>query len=140
VLSSPAYFANLGSGDVVWNTVTHAILAVSAIVLGSVLGGALGGRGVVLGWTCSLFLAAAFTVFEHRRRSSLRLGELLSSREIGMIVVNALALVLAVSLPFLFSGRIGLYPLTFAQVSVFGVSGALVIRSYGPKFAGRRSR
>ena len=57
-LSTPAYFANLGTGRLRWNTLSHIVIGILNVVLGFVLGKLLGGLGVVLGWALALALGS----------------------------------------------------------------------------------
>jgi len=53
-VASPAYFSNLGIGDLRWNTIGHIIIAVLNLGLGWLLGSIFGGSAVVVAWVISL--------------------------------------------------------------------------------------
>ncbi len=53
-LSVPAYFSNLGTGHLRWNTISHIMIGVFNAAFGLVLGWLYGGVGVVVGWTAAL--------------------------------------------------------------------------------------
>jgi len=70
-VSTPAYFANLGTGRLRWNTVSHVATGLLNVVLAFWLGTAFGGLGVVIGWALalasgSMILTTAYHA-EHRK-------------------------------------------------------------------------
>jgi O-antigen/teichoic acid export membrane protein len=79
-LTNPAYFVNLGTGRLLWNTLSHVAIGVLNVVLGYVLGMALGGNGVVLAWILALVLGSSIVMLAYHREQglaarTLQLGE-----------------------------------------------------------------
>lgn len=70
ILSTPAYFANAGTGHLRWNFLGHLITGVLNVVLGIVFGYYFGGTGVVVAFSFALltgsFATAAAYHVEHR--------------------------------------------------------------------------
>jgi O-antigen/teichoic acid export membrane protein len=53
VLAVPAYFINLGTGELRWNVISHASAAILNAAAGFALGRHFGASGVVVGWVVS---------------------------------------------------------------------------------------
>jgi O-antigen/teichoic acid export membrane protein len=64
-LMSPAYFANLGTGELRWNTGGHVAIGVLNFLLGVSLGLLYGGIGVVLAWALALLIGSGFILFSY---------------------------------------------------------------------------
>ena len=58
-LNAPAYFVNLGTGKLRWNTVSHIIIGILNAGLGLIFGMLYGGFGVVVAWAVSLGIGSA---------------------------------------------------------------------------------
>lgn len=61
----PAYFVNLGTGLLLWNTVGHVTTGVLNIILGYVFGYVLGSVGVVLGYVLALSIGSSLVVIKY---------------------------------------------------------------------------
>jgi O-antigen/teichoic acid export membrane protein len=70
ILCSPAYFTNMGTGHVGWNTLAHVVMGVLNAGLGWVLGDHYGAHGVVLAYVISLVTGSGLliAVFEGKIR------------------------------------------------------------------------
>ncbi|MDD5200871.1 MAG: oligosaccharide flippase family protein [Terrimicrobiaceae bacterium] len=76
-LSAPAYFQNLGSGQLFWNTLGHVIIAIGNLGFG-VLGGILfGAEGVVAGAMAALIAGSVVILVAFHRPLNLDLGSLM---------------------------------------------------------------
>jgi O-antigen/teichoic acid export membrane protein len=89
-LSSPVYFANLGTGELHWNTIGYLIMAVLNIASGWVLGSLFGGIGVVVAWVCSLVIGSLVIPVSYHYRHQIPMFELMP-RENGGIGVGSAA-------------------------------------------------
>ena len=58
-LASVAYFINLGSGNLKWNSISHVSMAVLNLFLSSLLGSIYGAYGVLVGSTIAIVVASA---------------------------------------------------------------------------------
>ncbi len=67
----PAYVVNLGTGELRLNTLSHVVIGVFNLVLGSALGWAFGGRAVVAGWSAALVAGSVVLLFGFHRRYAL---------------------------------------------------------------------
>ncbi|BCX82260.1 hypothetical protein MIT9_P1846 [Methylomarinovum caldicuralii] len=73
LFNGPAYFANLGSGRVGWNTVSHVTMGILNGLLGWWLGLWYGAAGVALAYATALVLGSWLLVFAYQIRAGIRL-------------------------------------------------------------------
>lgn len=93
-LEGPAYFANLGSGEIEWNVVSHLTKAGLNLGLGVLLGLLFGGTGVVVGWAISLIIGSCMICFSYHIKNKISLIELLP-KESRLILIMCLLVVTA---------------------------------------------
>jgi len=86
-LNVPAYFANLGTGELRWNVASHVSIAVLNAVLGLLLGVYFGGIGIVIAWTLSLALGSSMIYLFYNIQHRLPLIELLPQDSRPLIIV-----------------------------------------------------
>jgi O-antigen/teichoic acid export membrane protein len=75
-LIAPAYFVNLGTGMLRWNTLAHITIGLLNIALGYFLGVAFGGGGVVFGYVLALVSGSSLVVLGYHRDHHIPLAEL----------------------------------------------------------------
>ena len=97
----PAYFANLGTGNLRWNTISHLAIGALNLLLGLVLGVAGGGVGVVAGWSLALILGSAVLAVGFSRTNGIPLGHLLPA---GTLLPAVVALCVAIAGTLVASG------------------------------------
>jgi O-antigen/teichoic acid export membrane protein len=70
IIAGPAYFTNLGTGQVAWNTLSHVLMGVLNASLGWLLGRWYGAHGVAFGYAIALVSGSAMliAVFGYRQR------------------------------------------------------------------------
>lgn len=93
-LASPAYFANLGTGELRWNLVGHIAIALLNAGLGFLLGALYDGVGVVVAWISSLILGSSLIYLSYHIKYKIPLIELVpkSSRmNIAICVIVTLS-------------------------------------------------
>ena len=78
-LCVPAYYAGLGTGELRWNVVSHAAMALLNVGLGLVLGQWGGGLGVIAGWAFALAMGGIVLCVSFHRINLLCIKELLPS-------------------------------------------------------------
>jgi O-antigen/teichoic acid export membrane protein len=76
-LNAPAYFANLGIGELRWNVISHVVIALLNAGLGFLLGLFYGGIGVVVAWVFSLALGSSIIYLSYHIIQKIPLIELL---------------------------------------------------------------
>jgi len=78
-LTTPAYFVNLGTGFLRWNTWAHVVMAIMNIILGYMLGVILGGEGVALGYALALIICSSIIILAHHSDARIPFAVLLPS-------------------------------------------------------------
>lgn len=66
-LSGPAYFVNLGTGLLRWNTLAHVAIGILNVGLGYLLGVVYGGGGVVMGYVLALVIGSSLVILGFHR-------------------------------------------------------------------------
>ena len=67
-LAGAAYFTNMGTGDVKFNTISQVIIAVTNLLFGLFLGYLYGGFGVVMGYGISIILGSCWLIYNFHQR------------------------------------------------------------------------
>jgi len=88
-LNSPAYFANMGTGHLNWNTIAHVVIGILNVLLGVTLGSAIGGTGVVIGCSVALILGSAMIIISYHVKNNI-VFEGLIPKEYFMIILTSL--------------------------------------------------
>ncbi len=91
-LCGPAYFANLGTGHLKDNVISHVLMGVLNLILGYVLGKLYHGYGVALSWGLSITIGSIylFMAYAIHERVSFRL--LISRGDVLLAIVSLLSL------------------------------------------------
>ena len=76
-LNTPAYFVNLGTGELRWNTISHIVIGLLNGGLGLLLGKLYGGVWVVVAWVFSLAIGSSMIALAYHLRHKISLSELL---------------------------------------------------------------
>lgn len=92
LFAGPAYFANLGSGQVGWNTIAHVTMGVVNGVLGWWLGQRFGAEGVAWSYAAALVAGSWLLVFSYQRRAGIGLRHL-RLEDSGWLAVTGLTAV-----------------------------------------------
>lgn len=71
-LVGPAYFANLGSGKLRVNMISHVVMLLCSLIVGVVLGFSYNGLGVVIGTVLGLISGSMFLLVSHIKEADLR--------------------------------------------------------------------
>lgn len=110
-LTAPAYFGNLGSGHLRWNTLSHVLIGILNAAIGLLLGYYLGPIGVVMGFAISLVVGGGLLLVKYHAENALPLARFLPAENWALIIACAVAPPLIWSCYYLFKESIGL-PLT----------------------------
>lgn len=76
LLIYPAYFTNQGTGQLLWNTVTHVAVGVLNLIFGLILGTLYGGMGVVAACALALIAGGSLVVIFYHRDHRIPMREL----------------------------------------------------------------
>ena len=68
-LSAPAYFINMGTGDIGWNTISHLAIGLLNTLLGFLCGSFWGAYGVVVGWSLALIIGSSIVNIQYHLKS-----------------------------------------------------------------------
>ncbi len=94
-LTNPAYFVNLGTGSLRWNTLGHICVGLLNIIFGYIFGFIFGGNGVVIGYVISLSIGSLITVIGYHRDSHIPLHNLLPEESRLLLISGCVALLMA---------------------------------------------
>lgn len=94
-LNAPAYFANLATGELRWNTIGHVVIGILNILLGLLLGRIWGGAGVVTAWIIALVTGSALIVVRFHRAHHLPFRLLAPKQQLPLAVAVMLAVVIS---------------------------------------------
>ena len=72
----PAYFFNLGTGRLRWNTISHVVMGLTNLAVSAVLGALFGWQGVIVGSMTALCLGSMLPVMAFHRRHRIPLTEI----------------------------------------------------------------
>ena len=121
-LTSPAYFVNLGTGRLRWNTVSHVITAILTCILGTLLGMSHGGMGVVVASVLALVSGSCIVVFAYHFEHGIPLQELLPAESWLLAIITSMGAGLTQFFYMYFYQRIDLSILgLFCVMSFIGI-------------------
>lgn len=97
-LNVPAYFANLGIGELRWNVIGHFAIVLVNAGLGFLLGTYFGGSGVVIAWVISLAIGCSIICSSYHIRHKIPLIELLpkSSKILFIVCLSGVISILII--------------------------------------------
>lgn len=98
-LTGPAYFLNLGTGDLRWNAIAHLVMALINVMLGLLLGPLLEGVGVAISAMVALITGSWFVMHTLHKQYKIPKSNLIPSESYTMtllIIFSTLASELAV--------------------------------------------
>ncbi|MBN4054636.1 oligosaccharide flippase family protein [Nitrospira defluvii] len=118
-LTAPAYFANLGTGDLRWNTTGHVTIAVLNIGLGWSLGNLYGGTLIVVSWVVSLIIGSLIVPVSYYYRHGLSLIELIPMESFGIGLASIGGLFTCFLSYHFLNNKMALLPVTSIIVFLF---------------------
>lgn len=96
-LSVPAYFYNMGTGDLKWNVVSHVAGCILNFVLGFILGNYYGPIGVISGWFLSALISSLIIIISYYRIHEISYGDLLPTENAKLLLGCIFGIVIVVS-------------------------------------------
>lgn len=117
-INGPAFFANLGSGRLRWNTVSHVAIGILNIALGLSLGSVLGGTGVVLGWSMALAIGSMVIIVAYRGEHGGDAGPILTVADRLLALASICGAILGLALYTWLAGKVS--PIGLAGIVVSG--------------------
>lgn len=126
LVSAPAYFVNLGIGELRWNTISHLVLGVLNLVLGLALGKIFGGYGVAAASALALVVSGATIIAAYHWKWNVPLSELLPPAGFQLLASATLGWLAGAMVYYKLETAIGLWPVA-GLVAL--LSGSLIISS-----------
>ena len=105
--SGPAYFFNLGTGRVGWNTLSHLTIGGLNVILGFLLGRRFGADGVALAYAGSLTVGSCLLIYLFQKINAVPIRVLALREHLGLVSATLFSIVYAsldVMVPY--SGKI----------------------------------
>ncbi len=90
-INVPAYFANLGTGQLGWNTASHVVIGALNVLLGLTLGWLYRDWGVVAGWAISLAAGSMLVLMGYCHSHAIKVRELLPDGYLGLLLASLAA-------------------------------------------------
>jgi O-antigen/teichoic acid export membrane protein len=118
-INIPAYFVNLGIGELRWNLISHIAIALLNSVLGILLGVLFEGSGVVVAWVVSLALGSSIIYISYHNIHSIPLIELVPKVNRMMIIVCLFSVLTAVMIQGKFNNSLNTITINSIVTFVF---------------------
>ena len=119
-LNAPAYFANMGLGDLRWNLLSQLIIGMVNGLLGIILGSLFGGIGVMIALVFALSLGGLLLLISFNNRHGIKIGDfwLKSNKYIGIAGIAVLICAHAVYKYFDWEAQVNKFGLIMLVISV----------------------
>jgi O-antigen/teichoic acid export membrane protein len=114
IYSAPAYFANLGIGELNWNLFSHIIIGLINLVLGILMGYFGGAMFVVYSWCIALIIGSLIVPISFHHRTELNFSILRNKENFTLITWNILAVLVSWFLFFYLESRTNIFYLSIS--------------------------
>jgi len=121
VLAGPAYFMNLGTGELKWNVIGHVSIGLMNLILGVIGGKYYGGIGVVAAWIISLSLGSSVIYISYHLKNNISLESLIPKESRLNLVIYLNAIILLDYIYFKWSISINKIYLSVVITSIFSM-------------------
>lgn len=98
ILSGPAYFSNLGEGELRFNVLAHVLMAILNGILGVTLGAAFGIYGVVVGNGLALVAGSLAVMMAYQVRRRIRFADLARAEDAILLMAGTAVVVVGMSM------------------------------------------
>ena len=130
-ITAPAYFINLGTGDLKWNSISHVIMGTLNVIVGLILGPIFGALGVAISAMISLVFASGLIIFMLHRQYKIPITNMIPSEHYWLLLATIFSMVLALIVEFLFEVKVVLMGVLCLGAHAFIVGIAMWFHSYG---------
>lgn len=120
-LAAPAYFGNLGSGHLRWNTASHVVIGLLNLSLGILLGYNFGAVGIVAGFALALIFGSGLLLFKYQESNDISAGAFLPGENRGLLFACVVAPILVWLSQYWIRDVIGLPLMALVSFSIFSV-------------------
>ena len=86
--TGPAYFMNMGTGRVGWNTLAHLMMGTLNVSLGLLLGSFYGAHGVLYAYTIAVITASGVLIVAFQHQNRLNWRDAFSREHLGLMVAS----------------------------------------------------
>lgn len=121
LLSAPAYFVNLGIGDLRWNTISHVALSSLNLALGWLLGSFFGCGGVAAASALALIGGGLTLILAYHRKWNVSLQELLPPQGAQLITASAIGLLTSAMAYYQLRAKVGLWQMAGLTTLIGGL-------------------
>jgi len=91
-ISSPAYFASMGTGYLRWNTYAHILIGLLNIILGYALGKSWGGVGVVLGFVVALSAGSILQLYGYYYHNKIEIKTIVLNKNSYLYLISLIGM------------------------------------------------
>lgn len=116
ILSSPAYFTNVGKGDLGWILFAHSLMAIFNLIGGYIFGNLFGWIGVVANWTVVFIGGSSIIYFSFNHSNKIKLYELFPKKSINLALSCCAGLVVAKFIIYALDQKVGEIPLALSSM------------------------
>lgn len=109
IYSVPAYFANLGIGELNWNLISHVMIGVLNFILGLIMGYLGGALNVVYAWGIALIIGSLIIPINLHHNLNLNFSFFFTKENINLILSNLIAIILSWFLFLFYEYRINIF-------------------------------
>lgn len=125
LLSAPAYFVNLGTGELGENIIGHVVTAVLNLALCLTFGQFAGGSGIVIGYTVAIATGSLVTAILYQRRSQANFLSFFDSNLLWLTVASLAGVTLAIAANSWLESRPLSVPVLLVPIVVYSLLVAL---------------
>lgn len=118
-LVNPAYFANLGTGRLYWNTVSAITVGIMNACLGLLLGKFFGGIGVVVAWAVAFSFGSSIVVVAYHIEHEIPFRKLIPSESMSLVLMCILGIGLVHLLYSKMSGHVATTSLSLLSITIY---------------------
>lgn len=126
-LSAPAYFDNLGTGALFWNTASHIIIGIINISVGLVAGYFLESIGVMLSYVLAIIIGSATILIMYNRKNNILFYNLLGTDSVMMLIACSLGCLLGAAPYYLFESTQSLAVIFTLSIALYLIPVLLVL-------------
>jgi O-antigen/teichoic acid export membrane protein len=122
-LSVPAYFNNLGTGNLFWNTVAHIIIGIINISIGYLSGYFFGTTGVILSYVFAIIVGSLIIFIMYSKNNNISIFTLLKKDSMLMLMACSIGCILGMAPYYLIERVSNMH----SSITLFSISIALYL-------------
>ena len=125
LLANPAYFTNLGTGDLRWNVIGHLVMGGLCGLLGLVMGSYFGGAGVAVGFVAAILIGSSLIPIAYHRKHEGTMSDLFSKHDVFLGIAASIGMIFALWLFGFLRASWDVLPLSLVCLSIFAGATAI---------------